>query len=90
MLRQDPFDTFLVGGDTAEVSGMKFSNDGKMMLLSTTSSHVYVLDAYTGKKVLFYYSYFAFVIGSNAPNFTFFCRCIFVSLHISNMCLLLA
>lgn len=46
-----PFDTFLVGGDTAEVSGMKFSNDGKMMLLSTTSSDVYVLDAYSGKKL---------------------------------------
>ncbi|KAJ7545674.1 hypothetical protein O6H91_08G005500 [Diphasiastrum complanatum] len=46
-----PFDTFLVGGDTAEVSGMKFSNDGKLMLLSTTSSHVYVLDAYLGKKL---------------------------------------
>ncbi|KAH7387381.1 hypothetical protein KP509_16G020200 [Ceratopteris richardii] len=46
-----PFDTFFVGGDTAEVSGMKFSNDGKMMLLSTTSSHIYVLDAYSGKKL---------------------------------------
>eukprot|EP00249_Psilotum_nudum_P006786 c20058_g1_i1 orf=75-1067(+) len=46
-----PFDTFLVGGDTAEVSGMKFSNDGKMMLLSTTNNHVYILDAYSGKKL---------------------------------------
>lgn len=48
---QGPFDTFLVGGDTAEVSGMKFSNDGKLMLLSTTSGHVYVVDAYSGRKV---------------------------------------
>ncbi|EFJ06797.1 hypothetical protein SELMODRAFT_186562 [Selaginella moellendorffii] len=46
-----PFDTFLVGGDTAEVAGMKFSNDGKMMLLSTTNSRVYLLDAYSGKKM---------------------------------------
>lgn len=44
-----PFDTFLVGGDTAEVTGIKFSNDGKMMLLSTSSSRTYVLDAYNGK-----------------------------------------
>lgn len=48
---QGPFDTFLVGGDTAEVSGMKFSNNGKLMLLSTTNGHVYVVDAYTGRKV---------------------------------------
>ncbi|KAG0556495.1 hypothetical protein M758_11G056500 [Ceratodon purpureus] len=46
-----PFDTFLVGGDTAEVSGMKFSNDGKLMLLSTSNGHVYVVDAYTGRKL---------------------------------------
>lgn len=48
---QGPFDTFLVGGDTAEVSGMKFSNDGKVMLLSTTSNRIYVLDAYSGNQV---------------------------------------
>eukprot|EP00897_Mesotaenium_endlicherianum_P011025 jgi/Mesen1/9951/ME000071S09362 len=46
-----PFDTFLVGGDTEEVTGMKFSNDGKLMLLSTTSSRIHILDAYTGEKV---------------------------------------
>ncbi|CAM6017674.1 unnamed protein product [Sphagnum balticum] len=46
-----PFDTFLVGGDTAEVSGMKFSNDGKLMLLSTIKGHVYVMDAYNGRKM---------------------------------------
>jgi len=45
-----PFDTFLVGGDTAEVSDIKFSNDGKQMLLSTTNNHIYVLDAYGGEK----------------------------------------
>ncbi|CAN1188061.1 Protein ANTHESIS POMOTING FACTOR 1 [Linum perenne] len=45
-----PFDTFLVGGDTAEVCDIKFSNDGKSMLLTTTSNSVYVLDAYAGEK----------------------------------------
>ncbi|KAK7293430.1 hypothetical protein RJT34_16295 [Clitoria ternatea] len=45
-----PFDTFLVGGDTAEVCDIKFSNDGKSMLLTTTNNNVYILDAYGGEK----------------------------------------
>ncbi|CAI9111481.1 OLC1v1011709C1 [Oldenlandia corymbosa var. corymbosa] len=45
-----PFDTFLVGGDTAEVCDIKFSNDGKSMLLTTKSNNIYVLDAYGGEK----------------------------------------
>ncbi|KAK4751294.1 hypothetical protein SAY87_004776 [Trapa incisa] len=45
-----PFDTFLVGGDKAEVCDIKFSNDGKSMLLSTTNNSIYVLDAYAGDK----------------------------------------
>ncbi|KAG4940589.1 hypothetical protein JHK87_044460 [Glycine soja] len=45
-----PFDTFLVGGDTAEVCDIKFSNDGKSMLLTTTNNNIYVLDAYGGDK----------------------------------------
>ncbi|XP_022740100.1 protein ANTHESIS POMOTING FACTOR 1 isoform X2 [Durio zibethinus] len=45
-----PFDTFLVGGDTAEVCDIKFSNDGKSMLLTTTNNNIYVLDAYGGEK----------------------------------------
>lgn len=48
---QGPFDTFLVGGDMAEVFDIKFSNDGKSMLLTTTNNHIYVLDAYGGEKV---------------------------------------
>lgn len=48
---QGPFDTFLVGGDMAEVCDIKFSNDGKSMLLTTTSNNIYVLDAYGGEKV---------------------------------------
>ncbi|XP_039026004.1 protein ANTHESIS POMOTING FACTOR 1-like [Hibiscus syriacus] len=45
------FDTFLVGGDTAEVCDIKFSNDGKSVLLTTTNNNIYVLDAYGGEKV---------------------------------------
>ncbi|XP_022935475.1 protein ANTHESIS POMOTING FACTOR 1 isoform X1 [Cucurbita moschata] len=45
-----PFDTFLVGGDMAEVFDIKFSNDGKSMLLTTTNNNIYVLDAYGGEK----------------------------------------
>ncbi|CAL5371814.1 unnamed protein product [Camellia sinensis] len=45
-----PFDTFLVGGDMAEICDIKFSNDGKSMLLTTTSNNIYVLDAYGGEK----------------------------------------
>ncbi|KAI5665491.1 hypothetical protein M9H77_15344 [Catharanthus roseus] len=45
-----PFDTFLVGGDTAEVCDIKFSNDGKSMLLATSNNNIYVLDAYGGEK----------------------------------------
>ncbi|KAE8021494.1 hypothetical protein FH972_007377 [Carpinus fangiana] len=45
-----PFDTFLVGGDMAEVCDIKFSNDGKSMLLTTTNNNIYVLDAYGGEK----------------------------------------
>ena len=48
---QGPFDTFLVGGDTAEVSDIKFSNDGKSMLLTTTNNNIHVLDAYGGDKL---------------------------------------
>eukprot|EP00270_Netrium_digitus_P009756 TRINITY_DN2988_c0_g1_i1.p1 TRINITY_DN2988_c0_g1~~TRINITY_DN2988_c0_g1_i1.p1 ORF type:complete len:409 (+),score=87.56 TRINITY_DN2988_c0_g1_i1:30-1229(+) len=46
-----PFDTFLVGGDNSEITSMKFSNDGKMMLLCTSGSRTYVLDAYTGNVI---------------------------------------
>ncbi|XP_078431075.1 transducin/WD40 repeat-like superfamily protein isoform X2 [Wolffia australiana] len=45
-----PFDTFFVGGDTAEVCDIKFSNDGKSMLLTTSNNNIYVLDAYGGDK----------------------------------------
>nr|XP_043614889.1 protein ANTHESIS POMOTING FACTOR 1-like [Erigeron canadensis] len=37
-------------GDMAEVWDIKFSNDGKSMLLITKSNTIYVLDAYNGEK----------------------------------------
>lgn len=58
---QGPFDTFLVGGDMAEVCDIKFSNDGKSMLLTTTSNNIYVLDAYGGEKVCFCNSIVSFL-----------------------------
>lgn len=48
---QGPFDTFRVGGDMAEIWDIKFSNDGKSMLLTTKSNNIHVLDAYNGEKV---------------------------------------
>lgn len=35
----------------AEVWDIKFTNDGKSMLLTTKSNNIYVLDAYNGEKV---------------------------------------
>eukprot|EP00850_Spirogloea_muscicola_P000780 SM000003S11025 [mRNA] locus=s3:455859:458288:+ [translate_table: standard] len=40
-----------IGGDKAEVSCMKFSNDGKLLLVSTTNNRIYVLDAYSGNQL---------------------------------------
>ncbi|KVH92795.1 WD40 repeat-containing protein, partial [Cynara cardunculus var. scolymus] len=37
-------------GDMAEIWDIKFSNDGKSMLLTTKSNNIYVLDAYNGEK----------------------------------------
>ncbi|KAE8718486.1 hypothetical protein F3Y22_tig00110013pilonHSYRG00334 [Hibiscus syriacus] len=53
-----PFDTFFVGGDTAEVCNIKFRNDGK-----TTNNNIYVLDAY-GEKLLWNYKYIT-IMGSS-------------------------
>lgn len=46
-----PFAAFLVGGDMAEVSGMKFSCDGSRLLVTTTPSRSYLLDAYEGTQL---------------------------------------
>lgn len=46
-----PFDTFSVEGDKSEASGIKFSNDGKLILLSTMDGNIHILDAYQGTMV---------------------------------------
>jgi len=46
-----PFATFTVDPHIQlQWSGIKFSNDGKYILLPTTESAIYLIDAFTGKK----------------------------------------
>lgn len=46
-----PFDTFLVGRDEDEVTSLKFSNDGNLLLVCTLSGRIYLLDAFEGQKL---------------------------------------
>ncbi|KAL8144467.1 hypothetical protein V2J09_017499 [Rumex salicifolius] len=43
-----PFDTFSVGGDLSDPSVVKFSNDGRLILLTTGDGYVHVLDSFHG------------------------------------------
>ncbi|KAK1297193.1 hypothetical protein QJS10_CPB15g00518 [Acorus calamus] len=43
-----PFDIFSVGGDDSEANVVKFSNDGRLMLLTTTDGHIHILDSFRG------------------------------------------
>ncbi|KAH9321691.1 hypothetical protein KI387_016330, partial [Taxus chinensis] len=43
-----PFDTFVVEGEKSDASGVKFSEDGRLMLLSTIDGYIHILDAYQG------------------------------------------
>ncbi|KAK1322301.1 hypothetical protein QJS10_CPA03g02184 [Acorus calamus] len=45
---QGPFDIFSVGGDDSEANVVKFSNDGRLMLLTTTDGHIHILDSFRG------------------------------------------
>ncbi|OAY75960.1 WD repeat-containing protein 82-B [Ananas comosus] len=49
-----PFDVFSVGGDDSEANVIKFSNDGKLMLLTTKDGHVHVLDSFRGNTISTY------------------------------------
>nr|XP_029120083.1 protein ANTHESIS POMOTING FACTOR 1 isoform X2 [Elaeis guineensis]XP_029120084.1 protein ANTHESIS POMOTING FACTOR 1 isoform X2 [Elaeis guineensis] len=49
-----PFDIFPVGGDNLEANVVKFSNDGRLMLLTTTDGHVHVLDSFRGTVISTY------------------------------------
>ncbi|KAH9750816.1 WD REPEATS REGION domain-containing protein [Citrus sinensis] len=43
-----PFDIFSVGGDISDANVVKFSNDGRLMLLTTMEGHIHVLDSFRG------------------------------------------
>ncbi|KAJ4962956.1 hypothetical protein NE237_022895 [Protea cynaroides] len=43
-----PFDIFSVGGDVSDANVVKFSNDGRLMLVTTMDGHIHVLDSFRG------------------------------------------
>ncbi|KDO68771.1 hypothetical protein CISIN_1g036585mg [Citrus sinensis] len=43
-----PLDIFSVGGDISDANVVKFSNDGRLMLLTTMEGHIHVLDSFRG------------------------------------------
>ncbi|KAK7386709.1 hypothetical protein VNO78_27044 [Psophocarpus tetragonolobus] len=43
-----PFEIFSVGGDISDANVVKFSNDGRLMLLTTADGHIHVLDSFRG------------------------------------------
>lgn len=51
---QGPFEIFSVGGDISDANVVKFSNDGRLMLLTTTDGHIHVLDSFRGTLVCFF------------------------------------
>ncbi|KAJ0234378.1 WD_REPEATS_REGION domain-containing protein [Hirschfeldia incana] len=48
MYHKGPFEIFSVGGDLSEANVVKFSNDGRFMLLTTMDGHIHVLDSFRG------------------------------------------
>ncbi|KAK9146789.1 hypothetical protein Sjap_006692 [Stephania japonica] len=44
-----PFEIFSVGGDASDANVVKFSNDGRLMLLTTMDGHIHVLDSLCGR-----------------------------------------
>eukprot|EP01118_Nematostelium_gracile_P020535 TRINITY_DN9983_c0_g1_i1.p1 TRINITY_DN9983_c0_g1~~TRINITY_DN9983_c0_g1_i1.p1 ORF type:complete len:354 (-),score=88.68 TRINITY_DN9983_c0_g1_i1:5-961(-) len=51
-----PFSTFLLDKvNPIEWSGLKFSNDGKYILLSTTNGQIFLIDSFTGEHKQTYY-----------------------------------
>ncbi|XP_052197747.1 protein ANTHESIS POMOTING FACTOR 1 isoform X2 [Diospyros lotus] len=43
-----PFDIFSVGGDISDANVVKFSNDGRLMLLTTADGHIHVHESFRG------------------------------------------
>lgn len=46
-----PFEIFSVGGDVSDANVVKFSNDGRLMLVTTKDGRVHVLDSFRGTLV---------------------------------------
>ncbi|KAL6563120.1 hypothetical protein OROHE_005707 [Orobanche hederae] len=46
--RSGPFNIFSVGGDMSDANVVRFSNDGRLVLLTTTDGHIHVLDSFRG------------------------------------------
>lgn len=46
-----PFNIYSVGGDVSDANVIKFSSDGRRMLLTTTNGHIHVLDSFRGTKI---------------------------------------
>lgn len=46
-----PFEIFSVGGDVSDANSVKFSNDGRLVLLTTKDGHIHVLDSSRGTHV---------------------------------------
>ncbi|KAL6576478.1 hypothetical protein OROHE_000259 [Orobanche hederae] len=49
--RSGPFNIFSVGGDMSDANFLRFSNDGRLVLLTTTDGHIHVLDSFCGTLV---------------------------------------
>ncbi|XP_057251539.1 protein ANTHESIS POMOTING FACTOR 1 isoform X2 [Beta vulgaris subsp. vulgaris] len=43
-----PFEIYSVGGDFSDANVVKFSNDGRLILLTTTNGFIHVLDSFRG------------------------------------------
>ncbi|KAL6556132.1 hypothetical protein OROGR_005425 [Orobanche gracilis] len=48
MYEKGPFNIFSVGGDVSDANVVRFSNDGRLVLLTTTDGHIHVLDSFRG------------------------------------------
>jgi COMPASS component SWD2 len=49
-----PFDIFSVGNDDSEANVIKFSSDGRRLLLTTKAGRVHVLDSFHGNNIATY------------------------------------
>ncbi|KAK2662298.1 hypothetical protein Ddye_000872 [Dipteronia dyeriana] len=58
-----PFNIFSVGGDVTDANVVEFSNDGRLMLLTTMGGHIHVLDSFRGTLL---YTYNVKPVSSNS------------------------